>query len=410
MQFLGIHFDPPFYRTALVENKGEIKILECHTDQLPKKNHKIITGLSAKDFILKVLNLKVPNKRYIEKAIAFQAETASFLPATETMSEILLLEETKEEREALLFIASKELIAAHLDQMRTLNIDPDFVSCLPLALCAFMQWKMGKEFDGLAIYVGTAEWTCICMERGKLKKAHAIGSNHLIELNKFLTRFEKMPLFFTGQPHLIPKKMGTIVPDSIFAIAIGLALCQPQIQFRKQEFFPQKNLKKLGRNTVALFSFSLFLSLSLLFSGNFVHSLQKKRFGKENIEEWIAKIETSDNEEPFICKAPKVAEILAWLSQHPLLLQLQKEGDPLRIIDLHYDLVSFPKIGSIHERYKAKVEIQFELNSPLHARQFHEALRKGDSMIDPKGEVKWEVLHDSYRVSFYLKNKERSYV
>jgi hypothetical protein len=138
-------------------------------------------------------------------------------------------------------------------------------------------------------------------------------------------------------------------------------------------------------------------------------SYKKKILSSANeeqiIDRWIATVETNNKEYPYILKAPKIAEVLSWLSTHPLLDQLKKEEDPIHIQELHYQLLKFPKIGSTKEPYQAKVEIEFRFNSAINARKFHEALLKGDTVVDPALEVTWETLHDGYRTSFFLKNR-----
>ena len=100
-----------------------------------------------------------------------------------------------------------------------------------------------------------------------------------------------------------------------------------------------------------------------------------------------------------------MAEVLAWISSHPLLETLKKEGDPLLICEMRYQLVQFPKLGSTQEPYLAKIELEFQVREALHARKFHEALLKGDDKVDPHLEITWEPLADSYRTSFFLKNR-----
>ena len=60
----------------------------------------------------------------------------------------------------------------------------------------------------------------------------------------------------------------------------------------------------------------------------------------------------------------------------------------------------------INEPYLAKIELEFQVNSPMTARKFHEYLLQGeDPIIQTKKEISWESLSDSYRTSFYLKNR-----
>ena len=124
----------------------------------------------------------------------------------------------------------------------------------------------------------------------------------------------------------------------------------------------------------------------------------------------IAGIETYNKEYPYILDAPRVSEVLSWLGEHPLLQEFKMEKDPLEMRDLCYQLVEYPKIGSSQSRYRAKVDLQFRIKSPMNARRFHETLLKGDEMVDLTNEVSWEALNDSYRASFFLKHTKSPYV
>jgi hypothetical protein len=79
-------------------------------------------------------------------------------------------------------------------------------------------------------------------------------------------------------------------------------------------------------------------------------------------------------------------------------------GDPLSFEEIHYNLVSLPRLESLQEPYLVKIELEFKIGSPLHARQFHEMLSGKNDFVEASHEVSWEVLNDRYKTSFYLKN------
>ena len=135
----------------------------------------------------------------------------------------------------------------------------------------------------------------------------------------------------------------------------------------------------------------------------------KKKLFSENTDgllyDWVDAVDLYSKEYPYISKAPKVSEVLSWISSHPLLQKLKQEKTAIVIRDLRYQLVQYPHIGSMENPYRSKVEIEFETTSPMNARKFHQALLKGDDWIDTKQEIGWEALQNGYRASFYLKNR-----
>lgn len=271
------------------------------------------------------------------------------------------------------------------------------------------------------------------------------------ELAKIIFSFHReagfKPVFFTGRTdsfgHLrdylaesfkeaiCADCKGSLTPDEEkYAICLGLALDSGTLQFRREEFFPRKNWRRLGSYALLLIALSISLSIILcVLSTQILHSrkfqmleslqssldrwdpsLKKTLFRNVENEEiilnrWIQVVENNNKEYPFIQQAPKVAEVLSWLSSHPLIEALRNEGDPLIVRELRYQLVEYPKIGTLQEPYLAKVELEFQVAGPMHARKFHEALLKGDDRVNPNLEITWETLSDSYRTSFYLKNR-----
>ncbi len=261
---------------------------------------------------------------------------------------------------------------------------------------------------------------------------------------------EAKPVIFTGRvdafghlPEFLIESFkdaicaGTASPltqdEQKFAVPAGLALERAfsrSLQFRIQEFFPRKNWRRLGLCSLALFLFSALLASCLIWFGirtgesrkmQIAVSLQscldrwdpalKKNFSLESgavettVDKWIAEIEKNNKDYPYILQTPKMAEMLDWISSHSLLKQLEKEGDPIQIRELRYQLVQFPKIGAAQEPYLGKIEIEFHFNEAINARRFHEALLKGDEKVDPRLEISWDVLNQGYRASFFLKNR-----
>jgi hypothetical protein len=270
------------------------------------------------------------------------------------------------------------------------------------------------------------------------------------ELAKILYSFSRLcgvkPLFFTGRVdafHQIEKALKESLkeyPESAFelsndekkyAIPIGLAVQNNSgsIEFRKEEFFSPKEWKKGGLYFLTLTIASILCGLSIaLFShysdaqskkamAAFLHtklslldpSLSNKIFIDEDSESilhrWNKAVATHSKEYPYIPQTPKVAEVLSWLYQHPVILEAEKENEPIEITHLHYQLLKYPKIDSLQEPYEGKVEIEFQTKSPLRARKFHEALHQGADLVDSSEDIHWESSLPVYRVSFFLKKR-----
>jgi len=499
MHILGIHLDAPFIRGALLrkERKGiEISVLKddllgdsfshAGTPNIPNvkqlyiRGARIASGISAKDFLMRPLKLNIASSRYIEEAIAFQSEAISHFNPADILSVPLVQQKGKGTVEALLFTVPRKALKNHLLTLEGLQIDPDGVSALPLALCHFVRWKFPLLSDAFLIDLGSSETTCALLENGQLKKAHVFvggiekllsalwedrkkillkkeiegaakqidllllkpGLNPHLSTNLSQLRQEvakafhsfcreaKREVIFTGRSdafiHLreflmeySESKWPLTLEEQKFAISIGLALEQtsPQpLQLRREEFFPRKNWSQMGFYALLLLISSTLLS-GILFGfgirsssvqkGEMLRSLAPSTEGsvEEQIDHWIASIEKNDREYRFIHQAPKVIEVFSWLSAHPLLEELKKEGDPIEVQGIRYQLITLPKIDAPKDPYLAKVEIEFLFKSAMNARKFHEALRKGDDCVDPTLEMTWDALNEGYRACFFLKNR-----
>ena len=113
----------------------------------------------------------------------------------------------------------------------------------------------------------------------------------------------------------------------------------------------------------------------------------------------------------LILSVPTVSEVLHWISTHPI---LSKTSDSLLNFDLiemkgvHYQLTKYPKITTPTVGFAAKVELEFTSPSTRVAREFHEALLKGDKIVDEKKEITWHVKDSLYKTSFYIKHTGES--
>lgn len=240
----------------------------------------------------------------------------------------------------------------------------------------------------------------------------------------------KIPVIFTGRTDafihlreflvdLGEEERSLSVEEQKHAISIGLALEQmhPEpLQFRLGPFFARKNWKKLGLYALSLITASCLAAAAILGFGmhashlsklEMMHSLNLVQEGKgyQSIDQWISAIEANHKEYPYILQAPRVSEFLAWLSSHPFLKQLEHEGDPIDLKEMRYQLMQYPKADSPKEPYLVKVELNFSFKNAMTARRFHEYLRLGDDLINPKLETTWDVMNDGYRTSFFLKNR-----
>ncbi|MEN9654345.1 MAG: hypothetical protein RL235_457 [Chlamydiota bacterium] len=510
MQVLGIQFDTPLIRAALLEKKrGQISCLQ--TAALPKAEnvkrlykrgaHPLVTtGLSTRECIFRSTEVPQGQLKHYEDIVEFQTDALSPLPSSERLLVPYLVRKNGAKQRAYLLTLSRKKMADHLHRASSLGFDPDTVSTIPFALFHYAKWKEPELKNALVIDLGSHEWTVIWIEQGELQKA--FGTDEGIEallkvlwedrkknllqsevasfakqidvlqlkehlnpsisakINKLKVELSKMVLLcskkqsslsvlFTGRidalgnlrEYLCQGLDGVTLTElhrdipadergCAIAIGLGLQTFEAPLQCRREEFFPKKNWVSAGKYYLILGILSVCLSIATLFSGYYfaqketsamvetldsflsIHThtnLHQSLFASNNpqqiLSEWCDLVRKNDREFPFLLCAPKVAEVLHWLDHHPVFSIMREEGDPPKIKNIHYALVELPTVDALNRDYKAKLNLEFEVHSPTHARKFHEALLDDVTWVDGSEEMQWEALGNHYRVSLILKNR-----
>ncbi len=206
MQVLAVHIDRPFLKIAILEKtRKRVQLINLKSPLLEKPENvkrlynssfkgKVISGISAKDLLIRLLEVKTTSKRHLEQALAFQAETSTHLSPKESLFIPYITQYEKDKTKALIFALSRKTMKEHLEELQHFDIDPDAVSTIPIALVRYLQWKMPSLLDAFIIDIGSEEFTCIWMEGGNLQKAHAT-ENGIEALLKSLWEDRKKTLF-----------------------------------------------------------------------------------------------------------------------------------------------------------------------------------------------------------------------
>jgi type IV pilus assembly protein PilM len=248
---------------------------------------------------------------------------------------------------------------------------------------------------------------------------------------------DQTPWALTGDSSGLTDKLSQIFPGqklelsenslALYAIPIGLALDvsiadESSVQFCQKEFTPQHTLQRRKKRLLHYLGLCLAGTLLMAMGGSFFlnrkqhvliedlqgylstsdsfsspHQIEKK------LREWESSLQGQKSSFAFLPTVPKVSDVLAWLSAHPSFATEeggQKEG--MEIKSLHYSLVKYPKIGDVSSPYSAQVELEFTSLTPRNARDFHEALLKGDQIVNAKKEIKWQTQHQTYHTAFEL--------
>jgi hypothetical protein len=503
MKATGIQIDGPIFRRATVNRIGQdlriddlktITIGDGKVKQLyfDSDSGALVSGLASNDLIIRSFSFIPAKSRKLKQALILQTEAQLHLKPEELLTIAVI--DAKEKR-ATAYSTTKSALAAHLQPLNALQLDPERISAIPAALKTFIRWKAPEIASYFLVDIGMTATNCIWVEKNELQKAHAIplGFQNLRtafledrkkmislqepgkidftalktsqyptlaeearsfrrEISKLLHSFQcQRPLIFTGElesngfrEFLLEtlrdcisedKKIDLSDDEHRHASCLGLAMDyllnrEQPIQFRTGSMLTPRNWQKLGLFAVGLFCAAAgFWGMVFGFGSwwmtkrenEIVQSLETWTAAKdpelrmelfsagsdtkELVNQWLKLIDKNANDYRFLMKAPRVLTFLNWLTHHPLIDSFRSSGDAMSFDQIRYQLVSFPRLEATQDPYLVKVEIEFKVASPLHARKFHEMLLQGEGMVDASHEATWEVFPDRYKACFYLKNE-----
>ncbi len=415
---------------------------------LTGKQVKIISGLSAADVILRDLQLPMTLPRKILSVLPFQAETLIPFPAEETLLHPHICKKNRKASRIFLSATKKEKLSSHLSVLHTLRIDPDQVSTSLHALARWISWaqeatKNSSPYAKVA-YLGRTGSFFLFMEKGRILSAKLLSfpasslGHELKKADEFIqSKFKEERnledpagdawILAGDLPHDLPSELPIVSVEEPFtgqrpyALAIGLALealatDTMSVQWRQGIFSPLHVRKK--QRTQCLIAVAAFLFAAAV-SGPLGHSIcnsyeknllqrahvclervapQGKKGRHQNPQDLDAaclalnkRMIELKKEEHLGAFAPKVSELLAWLST---CIRAEEEGKPAALHSLNYLLDP-----------NGKVEVTLSLQAPPHiAEAFLKKLRCEESLVDSASEIVWKKEKSSYYTAqFFIK-------
>jgi hypothetical protein len=407
MQSLGLFLDGKSVKIAAVskvknqltlERLGEFD--EIPYELLQGKNLHIVTALPAEDVVRRQVELKLTRHSAVLKALPFQLESLLPFSLEETVVHPFFYSD-KEKTDVVVFATTRLALKKHLADFQEKNIDPDQVSCLPIALARFARLIFQQQ---------SISWvhrsTALAMEGEKI-----IFSQSLEDKGRLETYLKTKYCHHFALPTDLPAFQNYSSEQLLaFAIPIGLALDglhETPCQFRQNDFTSSKHLKKLRRLKQTVWASCLGLTVLAGSIGEWIshrrESALKNRIAahfscsgslEEQLAAWQKQISQEGKEFPLLPNVPSARDVLSWLGT------LQ---EPIDIVYFRYRLDQYPKAGDQTQPYLVKIDLEFTAESPAIAHRFQEALEKTPTFVDKKHKIVWTSQKDSYKLSFVLR-------
>lgn len=463
MFYIGIALEKGDFRVAVLKKtKNAVAVESLHTFPYSPDNVKlfynlppfhtgservVVSGIAAQETFIRKLHIPLSERRKILAALPFQLESLVPFPPESAVICSLLKPLSKQMTTVTVIATTRESLTEHLDAVKAIDLAPDAVSCVPTALMRFGRWAFPALNKVLAFDVRDQKLLCVVYDGNEILLSQTLPASSdeeaLFELEKlavFLKQKgaieENTPWFLTGEPDFTEQIKKTfqgevlLVHQPEYAIAIGLSLDVLQgdaasVQFCKKEFTPSHTLASRKKWTLTYAAFCLGAALLMSIGGSLILNKQHTKLAdrlrsylapslcngslaspqeiENKLYEWERSLKGQKSTFAFVPNVPKVSDVLAWLSSHPAFSSEdggQKEG--IEIKSLHYSLTKYPKIGEASTPYVGFVELEFASQVPRSARDFHDALLKGDHIVNGKKEIKWQTQNQSYHTSFEL--------
>lgn len=414
------------------------------------KETRLCSGIGCSDTFIRKLHIPLQDRKKILETLPFQLE--SLIPFSSEAPLICpLFKSLSKQMTAVTVIAtSEQSLSSHLKALKDIDIAPDAVSCEAAALMRFSKWQFPAAGRRICFDAKDQKIACVVCEGEEILLSQSLS---LCETAEISIELEKLAIFLkqkgatddatpwilTGDLHCA-EQIKTVFPGPMleledsalaeFAVAIGLALDdlngdEFSVQFCKSKFTPEHTFRSRQKKAVSYAVFCLAAAVLMALGGSLIQSKKHRLLveslkdylspslatgsfsSTEEIEqklyEWESSLKGQKSSFPFLPTVPKVSDVLAWASSHCSFTNEeggQKEG--IEIQSLHYSLTKYPRIDEPSAPYTAHVELEFNSQTPRAARDFHEALLKGDQIVNAKKEVKWQTQNQTYNAAFEL--------
>lgn len=147
----------------------------------------VITSIGADEILVRPLEVKLKKVSDIDAVLMFQAEPLLPYPVENTLLDKVILSTNDEGSQLTLLAVKKEHLQRHLEFWKGINVEPEVVSTVPIALNAFSNFVLSPETPAhFVLHLGEEQTCCIFIKEGHLvaSKATTFSLNSLKQIFK----------------------------------------------------------------------------------------------------------------------------------------------------------------------------------------------------------------------------------
>lgn len=165
----------------LIKNKPVIKrcfdVAADSSTDWPKIPPHVLTiaALPSSEVLIRALEVKLKKAKDIDEVLAFQTEPLLPYPIENAILDRQFFATTAQGTLLTVFSAKKEHVQQTLDTWNRLNLAPEVLTCVPLALACFSNQFVLTDEPYQIFFLGEAEIVCALISEGKLQASQTLA-------------------------------------------------------------------------------------------------------------------------------------------------------------------------------------------------------------------------------------------
>ena len=408
MEIVGVQKENSFFRLAYISMVNGEVVIECLERETKTPNFKkdlfIATGIEGQDLLIRHLVTPLKNVKALHKTLPFQLE--ALIPYS--LEDVIIkpiYNIGEKGTQALFFTVPKKTLEHHISHFQEVNIDPEWVTAIPMALLRFASFVSPEEKSLVVFHIGMKKIQLVSIQEGKILSHITlhVGSQDLSDgdsakvVGKLKREVDRAFCFLDHKEHesgrrkvlfcgertkevenlLREEEESLIIPIKIeghrafsgetvrpYAISIGIAIDalkndSSSIQFRQETFISKRSFSSIKKGLIrgGVLAGILFI-ITLLGSQIFYYKKEKALINQ--VEKLVSHYE---KEIPSLMVGIREKSLDETLSDINLQLQLPKSGElifskPPLVADLLSFISSHPKLEGMDVK-----RIDYELKS-----------------------------------------------
>lgn len=167
-----------------------------YKDLLSNEKYLVSSGVKGSSVLVRFLQLPLTKDSDIETAVNFQVEPLLPYPIENALLASIRTGQQGQNTDLTVLAVRKDHLKQHLDSLQILGVEPEFVSCIPIAIARFSSLFETSPEPYIVIHLDEMSLTCALVKEGKLLTSYTHNQGVQPILNAFKEEFknEETPL------------------------------------------------------------------------------------------------------------------------------------------------------------------------------------------------------------------------